>query len=142
MTTPQKKQIITELNVKQLQTLQAALKTEILISKFGAEWCGPCKQIAPAFHDFIKKCPANIICADIDIDENMDLYVALKKQKMVQGIPVFLAFFGGVKRDAWFIPDDSIIGADPVAVSQFFIRCAKKATELLPPTDQPYTYYS
>ena len=68
MTTPQKKQIITELNVKQLQTLQAALKSEVLIIKFGAEWCGPCKLIAPAFHDFIKRGPTNIICADINID--------------------------------------------------------------------------
>jgi len=144
MTTPQKKVLITELNIKQLQTLQGALKAGVLIIKFGADWCGPCKLIAPAFHDFTSKCPANIICADIDVDENMDLYLALKKQKMVQGIPVFLAFFGDVKRDAWFIPDDSVIGADKTQVTDFFKRCAKKATDLLQQAeaDKPYTYYS
>jgi thiol-disulfide isomerase/thioredoxin len=135
------KQIITELNVSQLQSLQAVLHKDVLIIKFGAEWCGPCKTIKPAYKNFINNCPPNIIFADIDIDENMDLYMALKKQKMVQGIPVFLAFFGGVKRDAWFIPDDSIVGADAVAVDKFFKRCTKKAMELfvLP---EGYTYYS
>jgi hypothetical protein len=51
---------------------------------------------------------------------------------------VFFAFFGGVKRDMWFIPDHSIVGADPVAVAHFFNRCLKKAGELAP----PYTHYS
>jgi len=132
------RQIITELNVAQLQTLQASLKTQVLLLKFGADWCGPCKQIAPAYQEFIRECPANIVCGDINADDNMDLYMALKKQKMVAGIPVFLAFFGGVKRDLWFIPDDSVVGADPTAVAQFFNRCLKKAGELAP----PYTYYS
>jgi thiol-disulfide isomerase/thioredoxin len=136
--------MITELNVDQLQTLQAGLKTEILIIKFGAEWCGPCKLIAPAYAAFHSKCPRNIICADIDVDDNMDLYMALKKQKMVKGIPVFLAFFGGVKRDFWFIPDDSVVGADSAEVAKFFDRCLKKAATLLPNAliDGGYTYYS
>ena len=132
------KQIISELNVAQLQTIQASLNMNILILKFGADWCGPCKKIAPSYKEFIKIAPANILFGDIDIDENMDLYMALKKQKMVSGIPVFLAFFGDVKREQWFIPDDSIVGADPTAVAQFFNRCLKKAGELAP----PYTYYS
>ena len=137
-----KKQIITELNVAQLQGLQSSAKNQVLILKFGAEWCGPCKKIAPAYQEFIRTCPNNIICADIDVDNNLDLYMALKKQKMVTGIPVFLAFFGGVKRDLWFIPDDSIIGADSQAVLNFFNRCVKKANELSPSASAGYTYYS
>ena len=136
------KQIITELNVAQLQTLQAALGNKVLLLKFGADWCGPCKKIAPAYQEFIKMAPANILFGDIDVDDNLDLYMALKKQKMVSGIPVFLAFFGGVKRDLWFIPDDSVVGADSAAVAQFFNRCLKKAGELAPAQGEPYTYYS
>ena len=136
------RQVITELNVAQLQTLQTSLKTQVLILKFGADWCGPCKKIAPAYKEFMKMAPANMLFGDIDVDENMDLYMALKKQKMVSGIPVFFAFFGGLKRDHWFIPDDSIVGADPVAVAQFFNRCLKKARELAPAQGEPYTYFS
>ena len=124
--------VITELNVKQLKSIQDMMSNQLIIIKFGAEWCGPCKTIAPAYKAFIQQCPNNIICADIDVDENLDLYATLKKQKMVKGIPVFLAFWGGVKRDAWYIPDDSIVGADQNAVNDFFIRCTKKAQEMLP----------
>lgn len=130
---------ITELNVAQLQALQASLSNKVLILKFSADWCGPCKKIAPAYQEFIAQAPENIIFGDIDVDENLDLYMALKKQKMVSGIPVFLAFFGDAKRTMWFIPDDSIVGADSVAVAQFFNRCLKKARELAPAA---YTYFS
>jgi len=133
------KQIITELNVNQLQTLQASLSNKVLLLKFGADWCGPCKHIAPAYKEFMKMAPVNMLFADIDVDDNLDLYMALKKQKMVQGIPVFFAFFGDVKRDHWFIPDDSVVGADSAAVAQFFNRCLKKARELAP---EGYTYFS
>jgi thiol-disulfide isomerase/thioredoxin len=130
--------IITELNVAQLQALQAALHPNaVLILKFGADWCGPCKAISPAYQAFIQHCPANILCADIDVDESLDLYMALKKVKMVSGIPVFLAFFGGVKRESWFIPDDSIIGANPVEVNDFFKRCLAKAGG-----EAAYTYFT
>ena len=133
-----KKQVISELNVAQLQALQGSLSNKVLILKFGADWCGPCKKIAPAYQEFIAQAPENIIFGDIDVDENIDLYMALKKQKMVTGIPVFLAFFGDAKRTMWFIPDDSIVGADSVAVAQFFNRCLKKARELT----AAYTYFS
>ena len=137
------KQIITELNVDQLKSLQTSMSKDVLIIKFGADWCGPCKTINPSYQTFIKNSPPNIIFADIDVDENIDLYMALKKQKMVQGIPVFLAFFGGVKRHAWFIPEDSVVGADATAVNNFFKRCAKKAMELFVlPDTSGYSYFS
>ena len=122
--------IITQLDVKQLHELQAKMTSQILIIKFGADWCGPCKKIAPNYIDFIKTAPSNIIFADIDIDESIDLYMSLKRNKMVSGIPVFFAYYGDVKRDKWFIQEDSIIGGDVKLVTEFFARCCKKAIEL------------
>ena len=122
--------IISELDVSQLQQLQAQMTKQVLVIKFGAEWCGPCKKIAPNFQDYIAKAPENVIFADIDVDDNIDLYIALKKNKMVNGIPAFLAYYGdNKKRDKWFIPDDSVVGADFKAVAEFFGRCSKKAFE-------------
>lgn len=126
------KPVITDLNVDELKLLQTNMGNRVLIIKFGAEWCGPCKKIAPVFYDFINSASANFIFADIDIDTNIDLYIALKKQKMVQGVPVFLAFFGDVKRDHWYIPDDSMIGADETQLKAFFDRCTRTG----------YTYYT
>jgi len=131
------RQIITEFNVEKLIALQTSMGNGVLIIKFGADWCGPCKKIAPAYKNFINVSAENILFADIDVDENLDLYMALKKHKMVQGIPVFLAFYGNTDRDKWYIPDDSIIGADEKAVNDFFQRCQKKAISFT-----PYTYYS
>ena len=131
------KEIITELNVEQLIDLQKSMGNGVLIIKFGADWCGPCKKIAPLYKDFIKKSGQNILFADIDVDENLDLYMALKKHKMIQGIPVFLAFYGNTERDKWYIPDDSIVGADENAVNDFFERSQKKVNDLI-----PYTYYT
>jgi len=121
--------IITELEIADLQNLQKTMGQKVLIIKFGAEWCGPCKKIAPLFYQFVNNSPDNILFADIDVDDSMNLFMALKRYKMASGIPVFLAFFGDTKRvdDKWYIPDDSVIGADEKQVGEFFSRCATKA---------------
>ena len=76
-----KQQLITDLNVAQLQALQKSMPNSIILLKFGAEWCGPCKMIAPLYKEFMLKAPRNILFGDIDVDENLDLYMALKKRK-------------------------------------------------------------
>ena len=140
-TTETGKKIITELEIADLQNLQKTMGQKVLIIKFGAEWCGPCKKIAPLFYQFVNNAPEPILFADIDVDESMNLYLSLKRYKMVSGIPVFLAFFGDVKRadGKWYIPDDSVIGADEKQVSEFFSRCAKKANSY---GGGGYTYYT
>ena len=122
--------ITKNLTVHELQKLQTEMGPRVLIIKFGAGWCGPCKKIEPLYYKFIESAPSNFIFADINIDDNMDLYITLKKNKMVSGIPVFFAYFGNTKRDKWFIPDNSIAGADDKAVNDFFQQCKNKALEL------------
>lgn len=138
MSTPNRV-VITELNIEQFTKLQTEMGNRILLVKFGADWCGPCKRIAPFFHKLIELCSPNILLADINVDNNMDLYLALKKNKMVQGVPAFLVYYGNIKRDKWFIPDDSVVGANEEQLTQLFARCeAKLATMTL----GGYSYYS
>jgi thiol-disulfide isomerase/thioredoxin len=100
----------------------------LLILKFGATWCGPCKRIDPLVNACIQKMPDNVQCALIDIDECFDLYGFLQKKKMINGVPGILCYH---KNNLNYIPNDSVVGADVAQVSAFFERCFKKATELL-----------
>ena len=71
----------------------------VIIVKFGATWCGPCKTIAVQshryMHDMSVEFPDNVICCDIDVDESFELYATLKQKKMVSGIPSILCWYKG-----------------------------------------------
>lgn len=92
----------------------------LVILKLGAEWCGPCKLIKNVVHGFFASSPPEVVCGDIDVDVSFDFYGFLKSRKMVNGIPVLLCYKKG---NTNFIPDDSVTGADPVALDAFFKRC-------------------
>lgn len=93
----------------------------LVIVKLGATWCGPCKTIAPIVHAFFASSPANVVCADIDVDESFDLYAVLKQKKMVNGIPVILLYKKG---NVSYIPDDSVTGSGALELDAFFKRCS------------------
>ena len=92
----------------------------LVVVKFGATWCGPCKKIKSVVDAFFATSPDSVVCCDIDIDESFDVYSYLKSKKMVNGIPVLLCY---VRGNTSFIPDDSVTGSDPNALDQFFKRC-------------------
>jgi len=96
------------------------LNPGLVIVKLGASWCGPCKKIAHLVDAFFASSPPDVICADIDVDDSIDLYSYLKTKRMVNGIPVILMYKRG---NVSFIPDDSVTGADPGALDAFFKRC-------------------
>jgi thiol-disulfide isomerase/thioredoxin len=101
----------------------------LVIIKFGATWCGPCKKIKHVVDGFFATSPDNVICADVDVDESFDLYGFFKSKKMVNGIPVMLCY---IKGNETFIPDDSVTGIDPGALDAFFKRCGNYLSKLPP----------
>lgn len=126
------KEIITELDTKQFISLVKNLQNQVFIIKFTADWCGPCKRIAPLVDNCFKGVPSNVILAEIDVDENLELYMAFKRSRMVNGIPAILAYYAKNNRDNenYYIPDDSVVGADEKNVSAFFQRCGAVAITL------------
>jgi len=92
----------------------------LVIIKFGATWCGPCKKIKSVVDGFFCSSPDSVLCCDIDIDECPDVYSYLKTKKMVNGIPVMLCWKKG---NTTFIPDESITGSSPNDLDNFFKRC-------------------
>ena len=58
---------------------------------FWAEWCGPCRQIAPALEDMSRELGAKVTVAKLNIDENP----ATPGKYGVRGIPTMMIFKGG-----------------------------------------------
>ena len=117
-------QILTE--IRNVAHFAEILKTNpgIIIIKFGAEWCGPCKQIERLVFDSFSRMPNNVQCFIIDVDICFDIYSFLKTKKMLNGIPALLCYY---KENINYIPDDSVIGANVPQLNMFFQRCYNKS---------------
>ncbi len=58
---------------------------------FWAEWCGPCKLIAPALEELAEELGDQVEIVKVDIDENPDA----PSKYGVRGIPTMILFKGG-----------------------------------------------
>ncbi|MBV9511123.1 MAG: thioredoxin [Caulobacteraceae bacterium] len=58
---------------------------------FWAEWCGPCKQIAPALDQISEELADVVTVAKLDIEENP----TTPSRYGVRGIPTMMLFRGG-----------------------------------------------
>jgi thioredoxin 1 len=58
---------------------------------FWAEWCGPCKMIAPILEEVAKEYDGKIQIAKMDVDANQ----AVPAQFGIRGIPTLILFKNG-----------------------------------------------
>ena len=58
---------------------------------FWAEWCGPCKMIAPALEEIAQNLDGKLKIAKINIDQNP----ATPKKYGIRGIPTLMLFKNG-----------------------------------------------
>lgn len=58
---------------------------------FWAEWCGPCKQIAPAIESLSEAYAGKLTVAKVNIDDNQQT----PQQYGVRGIPTLMIFKDG-----------------------------------------------
>lgn len=124
----EKREIITKLdNLHEFQQL-LQINPGVFIMKLGAEWCGPCKRIEGLVKSCMDQAPTNVQCAIIDVDDSLEIYSFLKKNRVVNGIPAILGYYQG---NLNYIPDDLVIGADQNQVVAFFQRCYKASNQKL-----------
>ena len=76
----------------------------LVIVDFWAEWCAPCRAIAPIVEDLAKKYAGQVTFAKLNTDENPEV----PQLYMVMGIPTLLFFKGGKLVD-------QVVGAMPRA---------------------------
>ena len=70
------------------QVLQSQLP---VLVDYWAEWCGPCKMIAPVLEDMAKEYSGRLTVAKLDIDANP----GITSQFGIRGIPTLILFKDG-----------------------------------------------
>ncbi|KAG9257017.1 PITH domain-containing protein [Emericellopsis atlantica] len=76
----------------------------LVVADFYADWCAPCKQIAPVYESLAKSLsrPGALAFAKVNTENNSDI----SAQYHVTALPTFLVFRGGKV-------EDTVQGADP-----------------------------
>ena len=77
---------------------------ELLMVDFWAEWCAPCRAIAPTLEELVREANGSVTLAKVNVDEQP----ALAARYAIRSIPTILFVKGGKVLD-------QVIGAVPKA---------------------------
>jgi thioredoxin 1 len=88
----------------EVDVLHSSLPT---LTDFWAEWCGPCKMIAPILNDLAAEYDGKLQITKLDVDENPATAMAYG----VMSIPTLILFKDGkpIERIVGYMPKDRLL---------------------------------
>ena len=90
-------------NVTDASFEQDVLQSDVpVLVDYWAEWCGPCKMIAPVLEEMAEEYEGKVKVAKLDVDANQETAMRFG----VRSIPTILIFKGGEHVD-------TVVGAVP-----------------------------
>lgn len=84
-----------------------AIASGVVLVDFYADWCGPCKMLAPVLEEVSEEYAGKVNFFNVDVDENPDLAMQYK----IMNIPALVVLKKGEKVDTQvgFAPKENIV---------------------------------
>ena len=104
-----------ELNETNFEHEVLQSKQPVLVD-FWAEWCGPCKMLAPVLDEIARDLKGQAVIAKVNVDEQG----ALAARFNIQSVPTLLYFSGGELRDQTV----GVVGKNSIATKLAALRAS------------------
>jgi thioredoxin 1 len=94
-------------NLEQIAAAIDEAKTakKLLLLKFGAKWCKPCKNIAPVVQGMVESNSKHVNGFEVDVDEVAESLT----QFNVSSLPTFLLILDGNVVTTWIGADNQVL---------------------------------
>ena len=86
---------MSEIKILTTETYEESIAAGVVVVDFYADWCGPCKSMAPVFEELALEYDGKAVFAKLNTDQNQQIAIANR----VMTIPTFMIFKDGVQVD-------------------------------------------